>query len=82
MIPLAHDGLLTAADAARLTGRSVKTIYQWASRGVRLLDGTHYVLPVAGLDNRGNKLFRLDDVQTVAHATARRGTSRAPTIAA
>lgn len=34
------DGLITIAQAARLTGRSEKTIWAWTSKGYRAPDGT------------------------------------------
>ncbi|CAM4366446.1 hypothetical protein [Nocardiopsis rhodophaea] len=81
-VPLVDGHLITAPDLARLAGKSAKTVYAWTSRGVKLPDGTRFVLPVQGLDHRGNKLFDLVDAQRVVHAVTVRGTSRATTVAA
>ncbi|MBB6172195.1 hypothetical protein HNR23_002255 [Nocardiopsis mwathae] len=81
-VPLVDGHLITAPDLARLTGKSAKTIYAWTKRGVKLPDGTRYVLPIVGLDHQGNKLFDIVDAQRVVHAVTVRGTSRAHTIAA
>lgn len=82
MIPIAHGDKLTAAELARATRRSTKTVYMWAGRGVLLPDGTRYILPVAGLGHRGEKLYRLADAQRILGAVARRGTNPVRVLAA
>jgi predicted site-specific integrase-resolvase len=54
---------MTAMDAARHFGVSNKTIYRWTAEGR---------LTVDGLDERGQKLFRLLDVAQAEKATRTR----------
>lgn len=81
MVPLT-DGMITAPDLARLTGKSVKTVYAWSKRGLKLPTGERWHLPVKGLDHRGHRLYTLTDAQTAMDAVRVRGTSNADRIAA
>lgn len=82
MIPLTNGDKITANQLAELTGKSVKTVYSWTSRGVLLPNGQRYILPVTGLGHRGEKLFDLVDAQKVVHAVTLRGTNPTRVLAA
>ena len=71
MRPGRGDGYLTTAEAARLVGVSVNTIYSWRNRG-------HLV--AQGLDERGRPRYRLLDVAKAENATRQRGEKMARRI--
>ena len=58
------DGFLTTAEAARVAGVSVNTIYSWRNRG-------H--LAVQGLDERGYPLHTREAVEAAEELVRERG---------
>lgn len=79
---LPNGDLIDAEGAAKLLGKTPATIRQYAHRGIKLVNGQRFYLRPAGLDPRGQNLYRLTDLAIVAHNTTARGTSRAHTITA
>ena len=64
MHPRRGDGLLTTAEAARLAGVSVNTIYTWRNRG-------HLV--AQGLDERGYPLHTREAVRAAERLVRQNG---------
>ena len=64
MPPRRADGYLTTAEAARLAGVSVNTIYTWRSRG-------HLV--AQGLDERGRPLHTREAVRAAEKRVRQNG---------